>query len=119
MSFLNTSQVKHKKKYSPELTYDEKWYAFLFLDDILDSLATILPTNEKGVTRRVFIKVVPYCNSHERSLLFKFIRYINAHPYYLWDFVKVWSAGRTKYSRLLINDSDEIGYADIVLLYRT
>ena len=111
--------MKHKKKYSPELTYNEKWYAFLFINDILDSLTSIIPTNEKGVTKRVFIKVVPYCNSHERSLLFKFIRYINAHPYYLWDSVKKWYGSQTKYSQLLIKDADEVGYVDIILLYRT
>ena len=49
----------------------------------------------------------------------KFIRYINAHPHHLSDSVKKWSVGRVKYSRLLIRDSDEIGYVDISLLYRT
>ena len=102
----------------PELTYDEKWLAIMFLEDILGSLPDIKPPDADGITRRKFVKVVPYSSSQERRKFFKFIKYINAHPHHLWDSVKKWSGGRTKYSRLLIGDSDEIGYVDITLLYR-
>ena len=105
--------------YSPEFTYDEKWLSVMFLEDILRSLPDIKPLDKGGVTGRVFIKVVPYCNNQERSQFFKFIKYINAHPYHLWDSVKKWSDNRVKYSRLLIDDSDEVGYVNITLLYRT
>lgn len=108
-----------KCMYSPELTYDEKWLAIMFLEDILRSFPNIKPPDADGTTERIFIKVVPYSSSQERSLFFKYIRYINAHPYYLWDSVKKWSGGIAKYSRLLIRDADEIGYVDITLLYRT
>lgn len=105
--------------YCPELTYDEKWLAIMFLENILRSLSDIQPPNKNGVTEHVFVKVVPYSDSQERSLFFKFIKYINSHPYHLWDSVKKWSGCRVRYSRLLINDSDEVGYVDITLLCRT
>ena len=108
-----------KNVYSPELTYDEKWLEVMFLEDILRSLLDIKPPDADGITRRIFIKVVPYSSSQERSMFFKFIKYINAHPSRLRDSVKEWSAGYAIYSRLLINDSDEVGYVDITLLYRT
>ena len=112
--------MKHKKHhYTLELTYKEKGYVVLFLEGILDCLSCIKPTDKEKVTKRVFIKVVPYCNYKERSLFFMLIKYINTYPYHLWDSVKKWSGGRAKYSRLLINDSDEVGYVDIILLYRT
>ena len=112
--------MKQKKRpYSPELSFNDKWRLLLFLEDILDCLHEIEFPNKNKVTERVFIKVVPYINDQERNLLFKFTRYINAHPYHLWNSVKKWSNGCSKYSRLLINDSDEIGYVDITLLYRT
>lgn len=107
------------KRNPPELTCREKGGAVLFLEGILDSLPCIKPPDKDGVTERVFIKFVPYCDGQERSLLFKFVKYINTYPYHLWDSVGKWSSGRTKYSRLLINDSDEVGYVDITLLYRT
>lgn len=102
-----------------ELAYDEKWLAIMFLEDILRSLPDIKPPDADGITRRKFVKVVPYSSSQERRKFFKFIKYINAHPYHLWDSVKKWSGGLAKYSRLLINDSDEVGYVDISILYRT
>ena len=108
-----------KKVYYPELSYDEKWLAIMFLEDILRSFPDIKPPDKADVTEHVFIKVVPYSNNQERSLFFKFIKYINAHPYHLWNSVNKWSGGITKYSRLLIKDADEIGYVDIALLYRT
>lgn len=118
-SSLNEQIMRRKKcMYSPELTYDEKWLAIMFLEDILRSLRNIKPPDVDGITGRIFIRVVPYSSCQERSMLFKFIKYINAHPHHLWDSVKKWSGGRTKYSRLLIGDSDEIGYVDITLLYR-
>ena len=110
---------RKKCMYSPELTYDEKWLAIMFLEDILRKLSDIQPTEKNGITERVFVKVVPYCGSHERSMFFKFIKYINSHPSHLWDSVKKCSGGLAKYSRLLINDSDEVGYVDISLFYRT
>ncbi len=119
-SSLNEHIMKHKKYvYSPELAYDVKWLAIMFLEDILRSLPDIKPPDRDGVTERVLIKVVQYCNNQERSLFFKFIKYINAHPYHLRDSVKKWSDNKVRYSRLLIKDSDEVGYVDITLLYIT
>lgn len=108
-----------KNVYSPELTFDEKWLAIMFLEDILHCLSDIKPPDKYGVTKHIFIKVVPYSNNLERGQFFKFIKYINAHPYHLWDSVKKWSGSRVRYTQLLINDSDEVGYVDITLLCRT
>lgn len=105
--------------YSPKLSFNEKWWMVLFLEDIVHVLQFVNPPSKNGVTERIFIKVIPYSNNYERGLFYKFIQYINAHPHHLSDSVKKWSVGRVKYSRLLIRDSDEIGYVDISLLYRT
>lgn len=105
--------------YSPKLSFNEKWWMVLFLEDIIHVLPFVSPPNRDGVTDRILIKVIPYNDVYERRMFYKFIRYINAHPHHLSDSVKKWSVGRVKYSRLLIRDSDEIGYVDISLLYRT
>lgn len=113
-------RMRYKKYiYSPKLSFSEKWRMVLFLEDIVHVLPFVSPPNKDGVTDRIFIKVIPYNNVYERGIFYKFIRYINAHPHHLSDSVKKWSVGRVKYSRLLIRDSDEIGYVDISLLYRT
>ena len=112
--------MRYKKYiYSPKLSFYEKWWMVVFLEDIIHALPFVNPPNKNGITDRLFIKVIPYSDNYERGLIYKFIRYINAHPHHLCDSVKKWSLGQVKFSRLLIRDSDEIGYVDIFLLYRT
>lgn len=110
---------KKRYLYSPQLSYEDKWRMVLFQEEVLDCLKKIPPTTKTGTTERMFLTVFPYSCYAERCLLFKFVRYINAHPYHLWNTVNKWSGNITKYSRLLIKDADEIGYVDIALLYRT
>ena len=107
---------KKKYVYSPKLSYSDLWRMFLFQEEMLDCLKKTEPIAEIGVTRCKFLTVYPYSSYNERCLLFKFVRYINAHPYHLWNVVNEWSGSLTKFSRLLIKDADEIGYVEITLL---